>query len=203
MYIIIFILYLILLGCQHFNVNYEENQEINQVNKKTEICDSEISKNFKYKKNEVCYVKKSDKFKYQIIKMKGDGDCLYHSLSYKLKDYSNYYIETEVLNFIENNPNYLIHDTPLYQWIDYDTGLNMKKYIKQLKNTTLYPGPIEIQIFCKLFQKNVHIYETKEGKIKNTHSIYNNQNNKSKNDNLTIYYSPLHYDYIEIFKNDL
>ena len=198
-FVIIFFLYFILSGCQHFSDNtsyYKGNDKPN------EICDTEISKTIEnnetnIKSNEICYVKKPKKVKYQIIKMVGDGDCLYHSLSYKL-DSTNHYIENTVLNFIENNPDYIIHDIKLQEWILYDTGLNMENYIKQLQKTELYPGPIEIQIFCKLFQKNVHIYETVKGKYVNTHSIYYDQTDKSTDNNLTVYYSPYHYDYIEI-----
>ena len=56
----------------------------------------------------------------------------------------------------------------------------------------------KVQIFCKLFQKNVYIYETVKGKYVNTHSIYYDQTDKSKDNNLTVYYSPYHYDYIQI-----
>lgn len=89
----------------------------------------------------------------------GDGDCLFHSLSFGLGNNSNAKsLRKEICNFIKKNPELQISDIPLKEWIKWDTGETVDKYATKMA-VSGWGGAIEIAAFSKMKNVNVQIFE--------------------------------------------
>mmetsp|Transcript_25088 Transcript_25088/g.62163 ORF Transcript_25088/g.62163 Transcript_25088/m.62163 type:complete len:650 (+) Transcript_25088:249-2198(+) len=61
-----------------------------------------------------------------VVPQPGDGNCLFHALSYGLADGSNAHaLRQEVAAFLENNASTEISGTPLSEWVRWDTGTSI------------------------------------------------------------------------------
>lgn len=94
----------------------------------------------------------------RVVKQPGDGSCLFHSMSYQIKGYHAEKLRQDICIFIRNNPEFLISDTPLRDWIKWDSKQSCADYsIKMSKGT--WGGGIEMSICSHLFRVNIHVYE--------------------------------------------
>lgn len=86
----------------------------------------------------------------------GDGSCLFHSLAYGLGDghhASN--LRREIANFVSRNPNLEIAETPLHEWVKWDSGKSVANYANSI-SVGGWGGGIEMAA-CSLLKKvNVH-----------------------------------------------
>ena len=54
----------------------------------------------------------------KVVRQPGDGSCLFHSISYGLRDGSDANsLRAEICQFIQRNPEYKISETPLSDWV--------------------------------------------------------------------------------------
>ena len=71
----------------------------------------------------------------KIVPQAGDGSCLFHSLSFGLKDGSDAHsLRLEISTFIHTHPHTLICDTPLSDWVKWDSSIKCAEYAKRMKN---------------------------------------------------------------------
>lgn len=89
----------------------------------------------------------------------GDGSCLFHSMSYGLGGgYSAGRLRAEICNFINANPNLMISETPLKDWVRWDSGSSVSDYCRRMSRGG-WGGGIEMAAVSQMKQVNVHVYE--------------------------------------------
>ncbi len=94
-----------------------------------------------------------------VIRQPGDGSCLFHSMSYGLKDGSNAStLRAEICNFIASNPSTKICDTPLSDWVKWDSNSNCVEYARKMSRGS-WGGGIEMACVSIIKKCNVHVYE--------------------------------------------
>ena len=102
----------------------------------------------------------------RVIHQPGDGSCLFHSLSYGLKDTNASTLRNEICNYIINNPNMLIADSPISDWVKWDSGSTVAEYGRKMSRGA-WGGGIEMAVVCKMRNVNVHVYEKQwDGSLK-------------------------------------
>eukprot|EP00927_Polykrikos_kofoidii_P017970 TRINITY_DN18252_c0_g1_i2.p1 TRINITY_DN18252_c0_g1~~TRINITY_DN18252_c0_g1_i2.p1 ORF type:complete len:432 (+),score=86.21 TRINITY_DN18252_c0_g1_i2:73-1368(+) len=95
----------------------------------------------------------------RVVQQPGDGSCLFHSLSYGLDDGSGgFNLRHEICEYIRSNPDIEIGDNALQDWVRYDGGGSVQKYVQQMEGRT-WGGGIEMAALTKMKQVNVHVYE--------------------------------------------
>lgn len=96
----------------------------------------------------------------RVIRQPGDGSCLFHSMSYGLQDGSNAQsLRRDICNFIEKNQSVLIADTPLSDWIKWDSaGGSVSSYTRKMSGGA-WGGGIEMASTSIMKGVNVHVYE--------------------------------------------
>ncbi|KAH8074287.1 hypothetical protein JL721_1839 [Aureococcus anophagefferens] len=69
----------------------------------------------------------------RVIPQPPDGSCLFHSLSYGLRDGRGATsLRREIMAFIRNNPDLKISDTPLRDWIHWDALVSVATYTQRM-----------------------------------------------------------------------
>lgn len=95
----------------------------------------------------------------RVIRQPGDGSCLFHSMSYGLGGgYSATRLRSEICSFIQANPNLLISETPLKDWVKWDSGSSVTEYSRKMSRGS-WGGGIEMACLSQMKQVNVHVYE--------------------------------------------
>mmetsp|Transcript_16718 Transcript_16718/g.25113 ORF Transcript_16718/g.25113 Transcript_16718/m.25113 type:complete len:261 (+) Transcript_16718:42-824(+) len=95
----------------------------------------------------------------RVIRQPGDGSCLFHSMSYGLRDGSSASsLRREVCTFIKRNPNMEIADTPLSDWIHWDSGESVGSYTRRM-SMGAWGGGIEMAAVSLMRGVNIHVYE--------------------------------------------
>jgi hypothetical protein len=95
----------------------------------------------------------------RVVRQPGDGSCLFHSMSYGLRDGSNASsLRRDICSFIDQNPAMRIADTPLSDWIRWDSGGSVSSYTSRMRRGA-WGGGIEMASLSLLKGVNVHVYE--------------------------------------------
>ena len=69
----------------------------------------------------------------RVVRQPGDGSCLFHSMSYGLgQGYSANRLRNEICTFISNNPRLKISDTPLCDWVRWDSNSTVADYCRRM-----------------------------------------------------------------------
>lgn len=98
----------------------------------------------------------------RVCRQPGDGSCLFHSLSYGLKDGSSASVLRSLISsFIHKNPHYEISETPLSDWVKWDTNMSPGQYAQSIAGGG-WGGGIEMAIVSCLKGVNIHVYERKQ-----------------------------------------
>lgn len=80
-------------------------------------------------------------------------------MSYGLgQGYSASRLRNEICNFVRNNPNLLICDTPLKDWVRWDSNSSVDDYCRRMSRGG-WGGGIEMAALSQMKQVNVHVYE--------------------------------------------
>lgn len=94
-----------------------------------------------------------------MIRQPGDGSCLFHSMSYGLGSrYNARIIRKEICAFIKSNPEFKISETPLRDWIKWDSGTSCSSYASRMSGGA-WGGGIEMAVASNIYRVNVHVYE--------------------------------------------
>ena len=95
----------------------------------------------------------------RVVRQPGDGSCLFHSLSFGLKDGTNAgRLRAELCAFIKRNGSLQISDTPISDWVKWDSGASVSEYASRMSGSA-WGGGIEMASLSKMKQVNVHVYE--------------------------------------------
>ena len=95
----------------------------------------------------------------RVVSQPGDGSCLFHSLSYGIKDGSTATtLRREICEYIRANPATPICETPLSDWVKWDSGTSCADYARKMSRGS-WGGGIEMACMSRLKGCNVHVYE--------------------------------------------
>uniref|UniRef100_A0A7S0DZ62 Ubiquitin thioesterase OTU n=1 Tax=Hanusia phi TaxID=3032 RepID=A0A7S0DZ62_9CRYP len=94
----------------------------------------------------------------RVISQPGDGNCLFHSMAHSLPGARASSLRREIAEFIKENPDLEIADTPLRDWIKWDSGCSVAQYASRMA-VTGWGGGIEMAACSYLKKVNVHVYE--------------------------------------------
>lgn len=104
-----------------------------------------------------------------VDKQPGDGSCLFHSLAFGVRKLagadaglsSAEGVRAACLGFIESHPAEEIAGVPLRDWIDWESNLTPPAYCARMRQPGAWGGAIEMQVFSRLANVSVHVYERK------------------------------------------
>jgi hypothetical protein len=88
-----------------------------------------------------------------------DGTCMFHAIGVPLK-ISGHALRNIVCEYISSYSESVLHEAPLKDWIEWDTGESIKQYEHQLKNGR-WGGSIETTILSSLLNIPIFVYEPK------------------------------------------
>lgn len=100
----------------------------------------------------------------RVICQPGDGSCLFHSLCYGLggRCGTASSLRREIATYILRNPSLEIADTPLQDWVAWDSGLPLTVYAAKMA-VSGWGGGIEMAACARLKGVDVHVYEASQG----------------------------------------
>jgi len=102
----------------------------------------------------------------RVARQPGDGSCLFHSMCYGLKDGSvASTLREEICAYINRNPELEISETPLKDWVRWDSGTSVADYTYRMSRGA-WGGGIEMATLSKMKRVNVHVYERYRGEFK-------------------------------------
>ena len=108
----------------------------------------------------------------RVVRQPGDGSCLFHSLSYGLRDGSAAHaLRRQVASFIEANPELTISDSPLRDWVNWDSGQSVSSYCRRMAQGGVWGGGIEMAAVSHLKRVNVFVYQSIGGGFKRISSF--------------------------------
>lgn len=96
----------------------------------------------------------------RVVRQPGDGSCLFHALAYGLRDGSTAHaLRRQVATFIESNPTLTISDSPLKDWVFWDSGSSVASYCRRMAQGGVWGGGIEMAAVSHLKRVNVFVYQ--------------------------------------------
>ena len=100
----------------------------------------------------------------------GDGNCLFHSMSHGLKvtrggGCTAASLRMELEDYIAAHPNEEISDTPISDYILWDSQMSVKAYTNKMRVGNDWGGAIEIAVCATIKNVEVHVYEKKGNKF--------------------------------------
>ena len=129
----------------------------------------------------------------RVVRQPGDGSCLFHSMSYGLKDGSNATrLRSEICAFIKKNPNLEISDTPLSDWVKWDSGSSVAEYASRMAYSA-WGGGIEMASLSVMKGVNVHVYERMNGCFKRISAFDHPDNPENRKTVKVLYCGGVHY----------
>lgn len=130
----------------------------------------------------------------RVARQPGDGSCLFHSMSYGLKQGNASRLRAEICSFIQKNPNLNISDTPLKDWVRWDSGYsNVKDYARHMSYSA-WGGGIEMACVSQMKECNVHVYERSCGGFKRISAFDCPRQPQTKPTVRVLYGGGVHYD---------
>lgn len=133
----------------------------------------------------------------RVVRQPGDGSCLFHSLSYGLSDRSTSAssLRREICRYVESNPDAVIADTPIKDWVRYDSGGTVHSYAQHMSGSQ-WGGGIEMAALTKMKPVSVHVYEKCSEGFKRISKFDNPNAEKTIS---VLYQGRMHYDAIEVY----
>jgi len=94
----------------------------------------------------------------RVVRQPGDGSCLFHSMAYGIPGTSAGALRRDIASFIKANPNLEIAETPMKDWVKWDSGCTVAQYASRMA-VSGWGGGIEMAACSHLKRVNVHVYE--------------------------------------------
>lgn len=96
----------------------------------------------------------------RVVNQPGDGSCLFHSMSYGLGGgVGATSLRRQIGAFIASNPSLEIAETPLRDWVKWDSRSSVSTYASRISRSG-WGGGIEMAACSRMQKVNVHVYET-------------------------------------------
>eukprot|EP01062_Namystynia_karyoxenos_P010367 TRINITY_DN1367_c0_g2_i1.p1 TRINITY_DN1367_c0_g2~~TRINITY_DN1367_c0_g2_i1.p1 ORF type:complete len:369 (+),score=101.30 TRINITY_DN1367_c0_g2_i1:86-1108(+) len=94
----------------------------------------------------------------RVIRQPGDGNCLYHSLSYGLGGPGASALRRDLADWVRQHPNEEIAETPIKDWVLWDSRLSPDQYARRM-GISGWGGGIELAACSRAKRVNVHVWE--------------------------------------------
>jgi len=134
----------------------------------------------------------------RVVRQPGDGSCLFHSMSYGLSDgTSASALRRQICAFIAKYPKLNIADTPLSDWIKWDSGGSVSSYVARM-SCGAWGGGIEMACMSVLKDVNVHVYERSRFGYTRISAFDHPEDPESKRTVRVLYCGGVHYDAIVV-----
>jgi len=134
----------------------------------------------------------------RVIRQPGDGSCLFHSLCHGLRDGSTANaLRRQVCSFIESNPSLEISDSPLKEWVLWDSGSSVAAYCRRMAQGGVWGGGIEMAAVSHMKRCNVFVYQLGGSGYKRISSFEFDRNPEAKVVRV-LYGGGVHYDALEL-----
>lgn len=133
----------------------------------------------------------------QVIAQPGDGSCLFHSLSYGLRSTSASQLRAEIADYIAGNPDALVADNPIKNWVLWDSGLNTAEYARSMRAGSRWGGAVELAVCAKIRGVTVDVYERSGGGFSRISSFQGNSGSCTATVNV-LYGGRVHYDALKV-----
>lgn len=144
--------------CPHFNGPRDEHQDA-----WSHYSKAAASGHAHHKARECVAPRSLPRGAASVVRMPGDGSCLFHSIAYGLGAFGcqedGYSIRQRVSNFIAQKPECQIGGTPLSSWVNWDSGVNVSSYCSRLSAGGFWGGAIEMAACAQIFSVDVAVYE--------------------------------------------
>ncbi len=98
----------------------------------------------------------------------------------------------QICSFINDNPNLKIADTPLADWVKWDSGSSVSSYARKMSGGA-WGGGIEMASVSKMKNVNVHVYEYHGGAYKRISAFDLEENPESRPIIRVLYGGGVHY----------
>eukprot|EP00804_Cyclotella_cryptica_P023163 CCRYP_000378-RA/>CCRYP_000378-RA protein AED:0.02 eAED:0.02 QI:929/1/0.66/1/0.5/0.33/3/111/1239 len=159
------------------------------------------------------------------IKQPADGNCLFHSLVYCLNSMKDgrmisssmsvsssssttsscvpppltaKYLRRKIASFVGANPNLLIAEDPLKEWILWDSGKSVQDYAAAMA-VGGWGGGVEIAACSHMYNVNIHVYETDPKSDEFVRiSCFNLDSPKRRKTLHVLYHGRNHYDALQL-----
>ena len=129
----------------------------------------------------------------QVIRQPGDGSCLFHSIAYGVRERGGAdHLRMEICRFISRNPTFQICDTPLCDWVKWDSGVDCATYARRMSGGA-WGGGIEMAVAAHLKGINLHVYEQTSGGFKRISAFDAPADPMSKRTVAVLYRGGVHY----------
>jgi len=129
----------------------------------------------------------------RVVPQPPDGSCLFHSLSYGLKGtHSAASLRRDIANFIRKNPDLTISETPLRDWIKWESLLTVTAYTAKMSHSG-WGGGVELAATARLKNCTIEVYEPNPNGYKRI-SVFNGNDNKNSLVVRVLYRGGVHYD---------
>jgi hypothetical protein len=73
----------------------------------------------------------------------------------------SFQLRREIAQYLQNNEAMKIAESPLGDWVKWDTGLNVAAYARRMMSNNYWGGGIEIACASRMKQVNIHVYEVR------------------------------------------
>jgi hypothetical protein len=103
----------------------------------------------------------------EVVKQPSDGSCLFHSLAFGINrsggvGCSAGSLRRQIGEYIKNNPNLEIAETPMKDWVKWDSNTSVSTYADRISRSG-WGGGIEMAVCSRMENVNVHVYEAECG----------------------------------------
>ena len=99
----------------------------------------------------------------RVVRQPGDGSCLFHSMACGLKNGSNAgSLRKEVCDYMQRNANTEIMETPLGEWIKYDSHCGVQEYVSSMRRGA-WGGGLEMAVVALKKGVLIDVYESRQG----------------------------------------
>ncbi|KAJ1452524.1 hypothetical protein M885DRAFT_526892 [Pelagophyceae sp. CCMP2097] len=95
----------------------------------------------------------------KVVRQPGDGSCLYHSLTRGLGSGSAASLRSQLADYILQHRNLTIADTPISEWVLWESGLSVPAYAQRMRSEGVWGGAIEMAVCANVRRVQVHVYE--------------------------------------------
>jgi hypothetical protein len=104
-----------------------------------------------------------------VVSQPGDGNCLFHSMAHGLRsaragrETSASSLRMELEDYMASHPHEEISDTPISDYILWDSQTSVKAYTGRMRSGNDWGGAIEIAVCARIKNVEIHVYEKKGG----------------------------------------
>mmetsp|Transcript_5031 Transcript_5031/g.14052 ORF Transcript_5031/g.14052 Transcript_5031/m.14052 type:complete len:728 (+) Transcript_5031:83-2266(+) len=99
----------------------------------------------------------------QVVSQPGDGSCLFHSLSYGLRNTNAAQLRAEIADFIARSPDAEVAGNPIRDWVLWDSGMDAESYARSMRSGSRWGGAVELAVCAKVRNVAVDVYERGAG----------------------------------------